>query len=308
MGGAELEQRASDAFAWGDFKALEQLYLQALGWRMDDGSAAARRVRDGISRWSDVSDADPRYLMEVFAQTRAWVEEFPQSPLAHAVHVGTMVDIAWVHRGSGYARTVTPEGWRLLREWLEAAQRHMATHAPVIRRDPWYGALMLSIGRGLGWTDAAMQAAFEQAAQAHPHEDATYFSALRNQLPKWGGDAAELHRYVQQVVRMTSAHWGTSWYARLYGEAADEEFSHSLFEDSLARWPELQAAQREMISRFPSRSRWSKLAYFACLAKDVAVLREALEQAGPQPDVDAFGDNARRTLEACQRLAQAAVR
>ena len=49
---------------------------------------------------------------------RRWEAAFPESPIRPVAEPSAWIDYAWQARGSGWARTVTDEGWQRFAERL----------------------------------------------------------------------------------------------------------------------------------------------------------------------------------------------
>jgi hypothetical protein len=227
------------------------------------------------------------------------------SPLAHVLHARTLAARAWAYRGDGFANTVAPENLKLFRLYLERAAQHLSSVDAVIQGDSSGHRELLVVARGLSLDLEQQWRIAERGLRANPDDIGLWSQLLTATLPKWLGDADEVDRLIKRAVQATRAQRGEDLYARLYADAADEEFSRGLFEDSRADWTRMKKGFRDMLERWPSSAyNWNRFAYMACLAQDREALSEALDKVGDKPQLGAWGSNARRTFEGCQKLAR----
>jgi len=301
---AETEQ----AFWKGDFAALDkqnEFLKHGKHFAPDAGSELEyfRLGLDSVIR-TKVDRSEP-YLRELEALTLQWATEHPKSSLAHVLHAQVLVQHAWSYRGSGYAKEVPPEAWADFHKYLQRASEYLRAHADVALTDSSAHALLLRIGTGLEWDHGMLSTIQQDGLKRNPDDVMLYFGMLTPLLPKWGGDPETLDRYIRQATKQTQADYGMGMYARLYAAAADDDFGHKLFENSLVDWPTMKKGYEDMQARFPnSPGRRSHFAHMACLAKDRPTLVALLAELGPKIDVSQWGPNPERSLESCQRWAK----
>lgn len=302
-----LTTETMKSFVKGDFAALdkENERLKHGTQLHPEGASDVEYFRNGLSAMiSKKSGHDERYLRELEALTLQWATEHPQSSLAHILYAWTLKAHAWSYRGGGYAKDVPPEAWADFHNGLQRAARYLQDHADVALTDSSAYDLLLDIGNGLDWDIETLKAIQQEGLKRNPNDIELYFDMLNPLLPKWHGNARMLDDYIREVTKQTQAVYGTGMYGRLYALAAQKEFGHALFEDSLADWPTMKKSYDDMLARFPSSGRLNRYAYFACLAKDRPTLGALLEKIGKKIDVSLWGPNSQRSLESCQRGAK----
>lgn len=303
-----LTTETEQAFWKGDFAALDkqnEFLKHGKHFAPDAGSELEyfRLGLDSVLR-TKVDHSEP-YLRELEALTLQWAAEHPKSSLAHILHADVLVRHAWSYRGSGYAKEVPPEAWADFHKYLGRAAEYLKAHADVALADSSAHALLLRIGTGLEWDRGTLMAIQQEGLKRNPDDVTLYFGMLTPLLPKWGGDPETLDRYIREAAKQTQADYGMGMYARLYATAADEDFGHKLFENSLVDWATMKKGYEDMQARFPnSPRRRSHFAHMACLAKDRPTLVALLAELGPKIDVTQWGPNPQRSLESCQRWAQ----
>jgi hypothetical protein len=299
---------AKDAFWFGDFAALEaqNTTLKQSGRLSAEGAPELGQFRNGVH--DVLRDDGPRrdaYLREVEALTLEWATEHPKSALAHVLHAQALEQHAWSYRGDGFNKSVPPQAWKDFEAYLRRAVEYLQAHADVALTDSYAHWTLLSIGRGLGWDRKQLQAIAQDGLKRNPQDTYLYFGMMTSLLPKWGGDARTLDKFIREVAEQTRAEHGMAMYARLYSAAADEEYSHRLFDDSHADWAKIKQGYEDILARYPNSAvRRNQFAYMACLAKDKVTLLALLDELGPKVDASEWGANPERSVEVCQRLAR----
>jgi cytochrome c5 len=120
--GTAVYNAASRALHWGDFAEAERLFKAARAQprRTTAGLWEVVQLHRGFENGLATSRGlRVRQAEHTVALTGQWVQQHPRSPLAHALHVVTLTNLAWAYRGSGYANTVAPQAWALFRGALD---------------------------------------------------------------------------------------------------------------------------------------------------------------------------------------------
>jgi hypothetical protein len=302
-----ITAEAEEALWWGDFAALERryAYFNQPGRFEPDGFSQLHLYRKGFRTvFKNNVDNAEAYLKEVDILTLQWANENPKSALAHILHANALVEHGWSYRGGGYANEVPPEAWKDFRAYLRRAADYLKDHADVALTDSYAHRVLLQIGRGLSWDDAQMAAIAREGLARNPDDLVLYFDMMGNLLPKWGGNAKVLDDYINYVAAETRAQFGLGMYARLYSDAAEDQYGHALFEDSHADWAKMKQGYDDLYARYPnSPSARNRYAYMACLAKDKTTLLKLLGELGSKIETSEWGPNPERSLEGCRRWA-----
>lgn len=296
------------AFWWGDFDALEAANAKLKQERpaRPDGASELELFRVGLSNViHNEGKHGELYLQELEALTLQWATEHPRSALAHTLYAATLVAHGWSYRGGGYVKDVPPEAWCDFHAYLGRAFDYLMAHGDVALTDSYAHATLISIGKGLSWDGKQMRAIAEDGLKRNPRDINLYFDLMITLLPKWGGDPKRLDQFIRSATDQTRAEFGTGMYSRLYSYAAEQEYGHTLFENSYVDWDKMKQSYKDMLERYPdSHGRRNRYAYMACLAKDKATLLALLDELGPRLDAANWGPNPERSLESCQRWAR----
>ena len=302
-----LRDQAAEALWWGDFPELERLF--ALHRQNDTGPLTPyvrlRAVREGIgSVFRKHKDTGDRYYEELDRLTFEWVKQYPTSHLAHALHVRALYARAWAYRGSGYNNAVPPKAWEDYYKHLGRAQDFVKLKAAIVLGESTGIVYTQMVGRALGWKSQQIWSLGKEGLKLNPDDLGLYEEAIPSMVPKWGGNSRDLDKFVREAVEISGQQFGLGMYAFLYAQAADSQYEHELFEDSLADWSKMKVGWQDLLKYEDTNKSRNQFAYFACIAKDKPTLIEQLAKID-QPDYKGWGSNGARTYETCKRWAMA---
>lgn len=182
---------------------------------------------------------------------------------------------AWYVRGSGYADTVTTEGWEGFSRHLNVADRSL-TRAWELRPEVGRSACkMITVCMGLGKPRAEMEQWFQRAITADPADYDACSAKLYYLEPKWHGSDEEMIEFGRECVR------SETWNGRVPLILVDAHESLSkYFREPAAKkaywlrkgvWPDLQASFEKFFKLYPEASSWRHnyaLYAFRCEAWD----------------------------------------
>lgn len=298
----------AEAAMWrGDFAAVEKQneYFKQPGRIEPDGTPQLDLFRRGLRTTyrNRVVNAEP-YLKELDLLTLEWATQNPKSAFAHILHAKALVEHGWSYRGRGYAKEVPPDAWKQFYAYLRRAVTYLKDNADVALTDSYAHLLLLQIGRGMNWEDEQMIAIAQEGLMRNPRDLALYYDTSGSLIPKWGGNAKVLDKYINSVAEQTREQYGSAMYAQLYSDAAEDEYGHELFEDSHADWARMKQGYEDFFARYPnSPLRRNRYAYMACIAKDKTTLLKLLDELGTRIETSEWGNNPERNLEGCRRWA-----
>jgi hypothetical protein len=99
---------------------------------------------------------------------------------------------AWEARGTGYAKTVTDEGWKLFHQRLRSARDSLQRAWDLNPRDGEIAKRMMWVVLGLQLGRAEMDKWFERAMKADPDNREACLVMMEYLEPKWHGSSEEL--------------------------------------------------------------------------------------------------------------------
>lgn len=117
------------------------------------------------------------------------------------------MDVAWFHRGSGYANTVTEEGFRKLDYFMNRAAMHnlRAWHLrPEFPRPAWQLMEISYRAIDTGWTKEQWLMETIRIRCDYPN---IYLSYIDSQMPRWGGSHQAMVDFAKQCL--ATQRWDT---------------------------------------------------------------------------------------------------
>jgi hypothetical protein len=308
-GGSSLA--AADEFAVSEAELRRQIVEQArrllrqrqfaeLEALAEDFRSHKTRLPSGLWKLYDLYEGLKRPGFEVSGQDwvahfellNEWRTAFPKSPTVRTALAAAYADYAWEARGSGYASTVTEEGWRLFRQRLKQAEQVIDDAEAESLYDPHLACVHLQVGKGSSWPARRHKQVFEQAIEREPCYPPYYFQRINWLLPRWNGAPGDSERFANEAVRLNENCEGTGLYARLavylYGYKPKDQWFFDAFELS---WPKVRDGFDELEKHYP-HSLWNLNYYclLACHARDRQTAARLFERIGERWDGSVWGN------------------
>lgn len=146
------------------------------------------------------------------AALQDWIRNAPSSPTPRIALADAFQDFAWKARGSDYADSVAPEGWKLFDQRVQKARGILEESEAIGRSDPeWYNA-MLRVAINQGWSGAQVQALADEALSKEPGYFYVVRSVAEYLLPKWYGAPGDTERFVEAVADRIGGDEGDATY------------------------------------------------------------------------------------------------
>jgi hypothetical protein len=252
---------------WQELDALIEK-LAASGERAEDGRYRLYLVTSEIQEWLGLwNQEQDSQFQQGFAEYR---KGMPASAFASVLAVMQVHAAAWRARGTGYASTVTPEGWALFKERNQRAwQMLLACKSSSGRLPIWY-ELAIKIAADAGVPQREQDAIFKEGIQRFPGYHSIYFTYTRQFSPLWGGDYESADAFIRGQAAAAHNQEGDVLYARLYWLLdqlgnGDADF----FVESLVDWQRMRGGFELLMKQF-SASAWNQANFtaFACRAND----------------------------------------
>ena len=285
---AKLDEMAEEFKDKNSLAADGQPKLMGFYAGVSKSSAACNGVQGTEEEWS----ADRRLLLD-------WSKASPKSVSAKLALALFEISYGWNARGSGYASTVTDEGWKLFRQRIATARSMLEKLEPSAGNDPQWFEGMLSIALAQGWEREQFDTMYRRAIGKFPYYYAYYFTKGSFYSAKWHGSQVEFKRFVEESVQSTEKNIGQSMYARLNWSAQ----SRSMFQDGQTDWPRMKLGFEAIIKDFPDSWNRNNFAKFACRAGDQQTLLEQLEFVGNKVAISAWGSM--EYFQNCNKFARA---
>lgn len=231
-------------------------YYKALGDGGDGGEG------DGLDRH--------RELLE------RWLAARPDSATARIALVKVYQGYAWKARGTGFADSVTPEGWKGFIQNLARSREYILEAERTGVEDPALYALAVIMCQGLDKSKGTALSYVEKGAAIDPGFDPLYIYMANYLLPRWHGSPEELHDFALRAVELGGPEWGDIMYVRVavIPMLKDQQTFRTRYPFS---WPRLKQGLETMDRRFPGSARTlNYIGWFACQYGDVAAAEAVL--------------------------------
>lgn len=153
---------------------------------------------------------------------QGWQKHAPDSITARLAEVAHLIRYAWKARGSGYAGTVTEEGWKLMAERLTEAQKLLRT---IPKTCPQWHDNALTIGLGAGWSDSAHQKMFENGWKSFPGYTPFISQRVYFLLPRWNGGPGAWQKWSADFAKKEGVQHYVNALQTAYTYEKEEAFS-----------------------------------------------------------------------------------
>lgn len=207
---------------------------------------------------------------------RSWIAQFPESVAARVAHADFFCSYAWHARGSGFADSVTPEGWRLFKERLASAHAIVEGARKLKQKDPYLDLVALTVALGEGPAQEEYDALVEAAHAAEPTFWRYDTKRAYSLLPRWHGAPGDWESFAAKASARPDG-LGAEVYARIVLWLTG--YYDDIFVESEASWSKTREGLELMLKRYPdSLTVGNQAAMLAVKAKDKAMARRVFAQ------------------------------
>ena len=269
-----------------DFAKLEQLSteLHQSRERFSDGTWILDAFFLAFDLPADVSSERYDWMSQAVDR---WTGRYPNSVSAALVKAGLQVDRAWKGRGTGWVRTITPEGREDFRRELALARQLLESKAWA-KASPRYFVLMQSVALGQAWPKQEYFRLFEEGVGRERDYYALYFSAAYYLLPRWYGEKGDWERFAEGERKKRGGPEGDALYTRIAWSIAPV-YDRTFFKETAASWDTMAAGFDVLLRKYPdSAYLQNACTHFAWRAGDRTRLRAGLEQIKAAPDMSVW--------------------
>jgi len=274
------------------FEALDQIANEARStratfpgsfWKIHLIYAALKEPAGGMQ----ASEAD---WTQQLGHLQHWKEQKPDSITARVALAWFYNSYGWKARGTGYADSVTQEGWGLLEERAHMARKILEEASTLPAKCPEWFLAMLAVARSEGWESAETNALFEKAAAF----DSDYYYYHRTQadslLPKWGGEEGDVAKFAWTIADRIGGKKGDLMYYQI-GSFLNCACDNDRQLNQLS-WPRLKQGYAALVELYgTSIFHLNKMAYMASMAGDDDYAKGLFTQIGDNWDKDTWREH-----------------
>jgi len=261
--------------------------------KFDELEAVAAQIRTERGRFSDGSwkiyqfyeslrcrSDEPESMWQLHARIHQnWDAAKQRSITAHVAHADFLTDYAWHARGTGFAKTVTKEGWRLFSERLAKAEQLLDESADFEPKCPMWWLVRMTLARGQGWSWDDYERLFQEAKGFEPGFWSYDIAKATYLLPRWHGQPGEWEYALSLEIDQRKGGLGLETYSRVID--AMQSYYKNIFRESKVSWPLTRDGFELMRQRYPnSLEILSDYCWLACLAEDRVLARKLFDELG----------------------------
>ncbi len=234
------------------------------------------------------SETEQNYR-DFFRILNKWATKYPNSITQRVAEASAWFNYGWLARGTGWASTVTSEGWRIMNLRLQKSY-DILTQPNISQAGdcPERFALLLALGRGLGWDRGKFDMIFRSAISFDPSYYSFYFQRAEYLMPRWEGAPGEWQKFAEDATTMTPKSEGMAIYTRILQSRFCVEWK--TFDYPGISWEKMKQGFLDMEKEYPD-SRWNlnQFALFAIRAHDYETAYNLFKMIGKNPILEIWG-------------------
>lgn len=266
-----------EAFRRGDWKALEDAYLQYRRLPVPTAQKLSEECVEALNVWVAMPDTAGWEAMD--RKTAEWSANSSRQPIAQIARAKALLDRARMIVNSGRA-------WGQVDKMLTEALAALNRVGRDSRDGNWYAA-RLELAKLQGAESGEVIEIARELLASDPYSMAAVNAAvLALDTDRGRGDPKLVEWLARSVLEKTRAIDGVTRYARVYEVASIFflQLRSRPFEAGRAQWDLLNQAFIELEKRAPELYRIDLHAGFACLAGDKAATAKLLNRIGNKPE------------------------
>jgi Domain of unknown function (DUF4034) len=129
-----------------------------------------------------------------------WVSARPKSITARVAMADAYSSYAWNARGSGYAGTVTPNGWKLFSERIDRAKEILKEASKLDAKCPHWFEVMQTVALAESWDLTRATQLLNQAIRFEPDYQYFYRNYANYLEPQWNGADGDSEAFVEEAA------------------------------------------------------------------------------------------------------------
>lgn len=211
---------------------------------------------------------------------KRWNNQYPMSTTARIALAQTYLEYGSRARGTGYADTVTEEGWAKLVISTTLAEATLKEAAALPNKCPYYYSAMLQVALHGGWSKSRTRALMEEAMRSDPgfyHNYRLYANYLQ---PKWYGDPGEVEAFAREIADHLGGDEGSFVYFEIGSLLGCGPCGNPPSFKNMS-WPRVKEGYAAMERMYGTNNlKMNRFAYMATAARDQDAARQIFQQIG----------------------------
>lgn len=296
----ELHSKIESLVQRKNFQGLDQLAdeLRTSKKHTSDGSWHLRQFYLVFSFDTQQDTREGRRKARL-AFLQSWADTRKESITARVALASSYTTYAWYARGTGFADSVSEEGWRLFKERLEMARHTLLEAQKLKSKCPSWWDYMQLVALAQSWDMATYDKVFNEATALEPDYTSYYTRKVIYLLPRWHGKEGDWQQFATRSADKLGGEAGDILYARLGWFVHNVGCYDGFLKDAGYSWPRMKKGLEAIVKKYPeSNSAANELAYLAWQAKDKNCARPLFERIGNTPDAEVWSLDLDRYLRA----------
>lgn len=124
----------------------------------------------------------------------------PDNAWSHYILGSNQISLAWEHRGTGFAREVTEEGWKGFEKYLGEARLSLQKAIELDPKNYKAWGDLITLGRGQNLSKTKLKNIFNMTVSINPNHRDAYMRLHTALEPKWGGSIPELQAFWNEIL------------------------------------------------------------------------------------------------------------
>jgi hypothetical protein len=278
--GTEAEGVRQRAVAWVralEFKALD---AQADAWRRSrarvaDGRWKLALLYEGLEEGLPEIVADETRRRALESAVDDYVVLHPRSANAGLFRAKVYEAEGWAARGLGLANTIPPGGSARFRSAMGQARDALDRGREAMAANPHWYKERIDIATYLGEDPTIGAALLHESSIREPRYLPTWFAALAQATPRWGGSERAMMAFANDANRdAPEATRAEGLYAALVWTGSSEY--PGMLDDAALDWPAMRRSMDTFVHRYPAERNAQKLLFMACRRADKGEARKLL--------------------------------
>lgn len=286
----EYQTQIKMDFSQGNYDLLEKTIKEAREGkgRLVGGAWKMRVFYNAIHATFLPDNADESDWRASFDALNRWVAAKPESAAARISLAEAYVGYAWKARGSGYASTVSNQGWDLFSERVGLGAAALVDAAHLKEKCPIWYQTMQTVALAQGWEKEQSRELLEQAVAFDPDYYAFYVEHANSLQTKWYGDEGEVEAFAQESADRVGGPRGNILYFEIAGMVTCPCDGSADTVQNMS-WPRIKVGYGELRDNYGiSNFKRNRFAAMAAKVGDKAAAREAFQEIGDAWDKDVW--------------------
>jgi Domain of unknown function (DUF4034) len=259
----------------GTFRSSKECYANG-AWKLND-------IYAGLVPSDKASDDE---WQNRIAALQDWADAKPDSITARVSLANVLVNFAWKARGSGWANTVSDEGWQSFGNRLHQAMKVLNAAENIKAQCPYSWTVRMRAALGLQMDKDQFNDIFQQAINHDSDYEPSYLQRAVYLMPRWYGGDGELEADLERSANQMGGDDGDMLYAQVVWGLHARASSPNVIEENHFLWPRIDKGFAVIEKRFSnSLAAKSERACLAAYAGDVGKTREYLAQTQGKADL-----------------------